>query len=121
MRLLLDEDVPRQLKQTLTALTRAVSPRISECALTYVEREPIDYERAHEQHNAYEALLRGLGVEVISLPTEPDMPDSSFIEDTAVVVVDQAPAGGSGVPRRHCGPLRAAKGGGRPHLLQHPV
>ncbi len=37
------------------------------------------------QHHQYEAALRELGCEVISLPPEPDLPDSVFVEDVALV------------------------------------
>jgi dimethylargininase len=70
----------------LTAITRAVSPAISECELTFLDRAPIDYERAAEQHRAYEECLRLLGAHVISLPALPDLPDSVFVEDPAVVL-----------------------------------
>lgn len=68
------------------AITRQVSPAINRCELTYLEREPIDYARACAQHTQYENTLRALGVEVISLPQEPDLPDSVFVEDAALVL-----------------------------------
>jgi dimethylargininase len=70
----------------LTAITRAVSPSMEACELTYLEREPIDIARARQQHRAYEACLAELGVQVIALPAEPDYPDAVFVEDTAVVL-----------------------------------
>jgi dimethylargininase len=70
----------------LIAITRLVSPAIDQCELTHLERVPIDLERARLQHHAYEEALRGLGVEVHSLPEEPDLPDSVFVEDTAIVL-----------------------------------
>lgn len=73
-----------------TALTRGVSPKIGECELTHVAREVIDLETAGEQHAMYEACLAGLGYEIMSLPPEPDLPDSVFVEDTAVVLDELA-------------------------------
>ena len=70
----------------LTAITRPVSRSITRCELTHLERIPIDLEIARQQHPAYEIALRSLGVEVISLPEEPDLPDSVFVEDTAIVL-----------------------------------
>src|SRR5262245_27627708 len=70
----------------LTAITRAVSPAINRCELTYLDREPIDVALAEEQHRKYEACLAGLGARVISLAADPDFPDSMFVEDPAVVV-----------------------------------
>ena len=68
------------------ALTRAVSPRIAECVVTYHQREAIDAALATAQHARYEQYLRERGLRVISLPAEADLPDSVFVEDTAVVV-----------------------------------
>jgi dimethylargininase len=70
----------------LIAITRHVSPAINRCELTHLERIPIDLERARLQHLAYEESLILLGVKVHSLPEEPDLPDSVFVEDAAVVL-----------------------------------
>jgi dimethylargininase len=67
------------------ALTREVPARISECELTHIERVPIDRARAAEQHAEYENALRAAGCVVEHLPPAPDLPDSVFVEDTAVV------------------------------------
>lgn len=74
----------------LTAITRAVSPSINRCELGYLSRQPIDVDKAAEQHRQYEGCLRELGVSVVSLPAEPEMPDSMFVEDPAVVVNEVA-------------------------------
>ena len=68
------------------AITRQVSPAINQCELTHIAREPIDYERACAQHEQYEAALRTLGLDVIPLEAEPDLPDSVFVEDVALVL-----------------------------------
>jgi dimethylargininase len=70
----------------LIAITRAVSRAIDRCELTNLERVPIDLERARAQHRQYEETLKSLGVEVLSLPEEPDLPDSVFVEDVAIVL-----------------------------------
>ncbi len=70
----------------LTAITRKVSPGFASCQLEYLKREPIDVARAEEQHRNYEAALERLGVRVVSLPTEPDLPDCVFVEDPALVL-----------------------------------
>ena len=74
----------------LTAITRAVSPAIVHCELSFIDRQPIDLVTAQEQHHAYEKLLGRLGARVISLPAEPDLPDSMFVEDPAVVLDELA-------------------------------
>src|ERR1043165_3862983 len=76
--------------QMLTAITRAVSPSLNRCELTYLDRVEIDIARAAHQHRAYEACLAELGARVISLPAEPDYPDSMFVEDPVVVVDEVA-------------------------------
>jgi dimethylargininase len=74
----------------LTVLTREVSPTISNCLLTFMDRQSIDYEQACEQHRNYRGLLQKLGLNVISLPVLSDLPDAVFIEDTAVVLDEVA-------------------------------
>lgn len=68
------------------AFTRAVCPRIVECALTHLDRQPIDAARAAEQHGAYERALREAGFEVVRLPELSDDPDAVFVEDTAILL-----------------------------------
>lgn len=72
------------------AITRTVSPCLTDCALTFLERVAIDIERAQEQHRRYEQCLEALGLRVLSLPQEPDLPDAVFVEDTAVVLDEVA-------------------------------
>ena len=74
----------------LTAITRAVSPALASCELTFVDRQPIDIAKAQSQHTAYEHLLARLGIHVHSLAAEPDLPDSMFVEDPAIVVDELA-------------------------------
>jgi len=68
------------------AITRKLSPAITRCELTHMRREPIDVALAVRQHEAYERCLARLGCRVVSLPPEPDLPDSVFVEDAAIVV-----------------------------------
>jgi dimethylargininase len=74
----------------LTAITRAVSPDIVHCELSFIDRQPIDLAVAQEQHHAYKKLLGKLGARVISLPAEPALPDSMFVEDPAIVLDELA-------------------------------
>jgi dimethylargininase len=74
----------------LIAITRAVSPAINRCELGFIERQEISLAKAGEQHRLYEACLAELGAAVVSLPAEPDYPDSVFVEDPAVVVDEVA-------------------------------
>ncbi len=74
----------------LTAITRAVSPAIVHCELSFIDRKPIDLATAQEQHHAYETLLQKLGARLISLPAEPELSDSMFVEDPAIVLDELA-------------------------------
>jgi dimethylargininase len=71
---------------SLVAITRDVSPSLAACELSFVERAPIDLDRAVEQHHAYRAALTALGCEVHELPAQAEFPDAVFVEDVAVVV-----------------------------------
>lgn len=68
------------------AITRQVCAAIAECELTHLPRVRIDAERAVTQHHEYEAALATLGCDLISLPPQPALPDSVFVEDTALVL-----------------------------------
>lgn len=74
----------------LLALTRAVSPRMADCELTHLQREPIDIALAKAQHAAYEAALLGLGCQLVPAAPLPDFPDSVFVEDTVLVLDEVA-------------------------------
>ncbi len=84
----------------LIAITREVSPRLAACELSFVEREPIDVERALAQHHEYQRVLTTLGCEVRVLDTQLDMPDSVFVEDVAVVLDEVAVMTRPGAPSR---------------------
>ena len=84
----------------LVAMTRGVSSNIGDCLLTHLTRQRIDTDKAMDQHRAYEACLRAVGMHVISLPVEPDMPDSVFVEDPAIVLDEIALIGRMGAVKR---------------------
>ena len=70
----------------MRAIIREVSPAIANCELEFLDREPIDLALAIEQHRQYQACLEELGVTVEVLPAEPNLPDSVFVEDPAIVL-----------------------------------
>ncbi|HKG91016.1 MAG TPA: arginine deiminase-related protein [Gemmatimonadaceae bacterium] len=74
----------------LIALTRDVSPAIASCELTHLARAPIDVERARAEHRAYERSLAEAGCAVERVEPAPELPDSVFIEDAAVVLDELA-------------------------------
>lgn len=58
--------------------------------LTTAGLGPPDLATALEQHRAYGKALRRCGLEVIELPPDEERPDSTFVEDTAVLVGSEA-------------------------------
>ena len=84
----------------LTAITRPVSPSINHCELSFHARQPIDVAKAIAQHKAYQDCLAELGVRIVSLPAEPELPDAVFVEDAAVVVDEVAVIPIMGAPSR---------------------
>jgi dimethylargininase len=74
----------------MIAITRDVPRTIAKCELTHIDRMPIDYAVAADQHERYRRLLASLGCTVISLPGDDQYPDSVFVEDTAIVLDDLA-------------------------------
>lgn len=69
----------------IMAITRQVSPGMNRCELTHLSRVPIDIELAYQQHLVYEEALTALGCQVYRLPADPELPDSVFVEDIAIV------------------------------------
>jgi dimethylargininase len=82
------------------AITRAVSPTLAACELTYRARVPIDVARAAAEHAAYEDVLRSLGARVVRAAPAPELPDAVFVEDTAVVLDEIAVMTRPGAPVR---------------------
>jgi len=74
----------------IIALTRPTGPELSECELTHIERDPIDIDRAIEQHDRYLDVLHSLDVVVHELPRLVDHPDAVFVEDTTAVLDEVA-------------------------------
>lgn len=66
------------------ALVRRPGPELV-AGQTLADLGRVDFPRALEQHAAYVAALRALGLRVLELPAEPGFPDATFVEDTAIV------------------------------------
>src|SRR2546426_12606837 len=84
----------------LIAVTRAVSPRLAECELTHLPRDPINVAKAIADHERYEAALCSLGVRVVRAPEAPALPDGVFVEDAALVLDEVAIITRPGAPSR---------------------
>jgi len=67
---------------------------------------------AREQHEAYCRALERLGLALVRLPPDPEFPDSTFVEDAAVVARGSALLTRPGAPSRsgEVAPVRAALG-----------
>jgi dimethylargininase len=100
------------------AFTRAVSPKLADCALTHQQRVAIDAEIACEQHDAYENALRDAGLQVIRLPELPEHPDGVFVEDTALLLGEHAIITRPGSHSRAAETESTAEGL-RPHFQLH--
>jgi dimethylargininase len=72
------------------ALVRDPDASLARCELSFVERAPIDVERARRQHAGYVDALAALGCRVVALPALAGAPDGVFVEDTAVVLDEVA-------------------------------
>ena len=70
----------------LLAITRPVPQSFADCELTHLQRVPIDVALARAQHAEYERALASLGCEIVHVPAADGLPDSVFVEDTAIVL-----------------------------------
>jgi dimethylargininase len=84
----------------MIAFVREVSPSLAACELSFLERAPIDVERAREQHAHYAAELTALGCSIEWLAPLPANADAVFVEDTAVVLPEVAVITRPGVASR---------------------
>ena len=74
----------------MLAITHVPSPAMGDGQRTYQARTPIDAARAARQHADYCAMLRRCGAAVRTLDFNRELPDCTFIEDTAVVLDEVA-------------------------------
>src|SRR5438067_12108170 len=68
--------------------------------LTTMELGRPDLARAREQHRAYGSALEECGLTLIPLPEDDRYPDSTFVEDTAILVGRRAILTRPGTPSR---------------------
>lgn len=74
----------------LVAITHEPSAALEHGERSFVGRDPIDLAVARAQHAAYEAMLRDLGCNVVTLTVNAAHADGVFVEDTAVVLDELA-------------------------------
>jgi dimethylargininase len=78
------------------------------CELTFLERAPIAFDMLERQHAAYREALASAGARVIALDAIDALPDSVFVEDTAVVLDECAILSRPGAVSRQPEPGRIA-------------
>ena len=121
-------DTPLAVRRTgsgsALALVRGVSASFAECVTGASPDPPLSAKVAAEQHAHYVAALEQGGYEVVEVPVDDDRPDSSFIEDTAVVIGTRVLITRPGHPSRRdeVGPVADALGGRFPlHRVREPA
>jgi dimethylargininase len=87
------------------ALTHVPAPDMQACERTFVPHQAIDRLRIAEEHAAYCRLLADCDVAVRTLDVNRGLPDSVFIEDTAVVLDEVAILCPMGAASRRAEPL----------------
>jgi len=81
------------------AIVREPGPSLI-CGITTANLGPPDFQLALKQHQAYVRALIECGLEVITLPPDDDHPDSTFVEDTALLTPHCAIIMRPGAPTR---------------------
>jgi dimethylargininase len=72
---------------------REISRSLGRCELRHLPRQALNLVLAKQQHAAYIAALEAAGVMVTVLPEEAALPDSTFVEDPAVILDEIAVIG----------------------------
>ena len=85
--------------QITQAIVRTPCPEIVH-GLTTANLGRPDYKKALQQHANYIAALRGCDLEVLVLPPNRNFPDSTFVEDTALLTPKGAVITRPGAPSR---------------------
>ena len=108
------------------ALVRRPAASLASGCVSFIERQPVDVERARRQWLAYVAALNSGGWPTVEVAPDDTLPDSVFIEDAVVMFGDLAVITN---PARADSPSRDP-GGGRddrtaricagPHHERHP-
>jgi len=72
------------------AILRTPPPDLEQCELTHLGRTSIDRALAAAQHENLAQILSDRNYTVITLPPVPGLPDSAFVEDTALILPEAA-------------------------------
>lgn len=88
------------MSRRVVAITHVPSPKMNDAVRTFIERRPIDLERAALQHAEYRRALERAGADVVLLDVNVAHADAVFVEDTAVVLDELAVVTSMGAPSR---------------------
>ena len=67
------------------AITREPGQTYNKCLSEHPLKFDVHIGRARRQHVKYKEVIASLGLQIISLPRDDNLPDSCFVEDTVVV------------------------------------
>jgi dimethylargininase len=87
------------MKRYTHAIVRTPCPEMIH-GLTTANLGKPDYNKALDQHQAYIAALKNCGLEVLVLEPDSEFPDSTFVEDTALLSTRGAIITSPGAPSR---------------------
>ncbi len=73
-----------------TALARKPGPKFSQALSEHPEKNNIDLALALQQHKCYVNALEQAGGMVEHLPAQDHLPDATFVEDTAIILEENA-------------------------------
>ncbi|HWD61037.1 MAG TPA: arginine deiminase family protein, partial [Humibacter sp.] len=82
------------------ALVRIPATNLAEGIVSNIDRLPVDTAKADEQWDAYVAALSGAGWDTVEVASAEVLPDSVFVEDTAIVFDGLAVIARSGAEQR---------------------
>lgn len=91
------------------ALVRRPAASLASGCVSFIERQPVDVERAHSQWLAYAAALNAHGWPTVEVAPDDTLPDSVFIEDAVVMFGELAVITNPAEPTRHPEILAAAE------------
>jgi dimethylargininase len=87
------------------ALVRSPASSLADaCELTFIGRSAMSFETLRHQHAAYRSALVDAGADVVLLDAQHALPDSVFVEDTAVVLDELAILARPGAASRQAEP-----------------
>jgi dimethylargininase len=82
---------PDRYDARMLIIVRPPGPAFHDAISTHPDRDRIDVSRVHAQHAAFCAALEAVGLPLLHLAEEPDLPDATFVSDTLVALAPALP------------------------------